>query len=207
MRRLGLLIASLVFGLMLLIVGARGLGGITSGANQVQALGFDLCAHKPCFSGIVPETTAYSDVQRLAARWPIRSEPIMRLIISLDRADVAVIGHSDQEAVQAIQATLLTLTSPPLAGDLIGLFGLPCRLDSSLLYTAQSAQGIFTINLVYPDMIALIQPVSGHLAVNSPVLMINISSPQGGWCQSGSGGVEEPWSGFASLNRYGKVIH
>src|SRR5215813_2075703 len=206
MKNIRLLIIGLVVGLSVLITAMKVLGQIISAPNQAQILGFGLCSGQPCFSGIIPELTPYSNVQRLVGRRPIRSEPIMRLIVSLDGADVAVIGHADAETVQTIQATLLTLQAPPQAGDVIDVYGPPCRIDFSTLHTVQSAQGIATINLIYPTLIALTQPLNDRLEMTSPVLMINIGAQSGDWCQSVTTGSELSWSGFRSLRRYAMQI-
>ena len=138
--RLSLLLCATMTGLIMLV---GGIGRVVGGHDPLQTAGFEVCAGKPCFMGLVPGETAWETVQPALETSHIRFETTDSTFttqITIVTNDWLIqITSSPQR--QRVALILWMYRHQPLSiGHFILMYGHPCwqwRSNGSNLWSAR----------------------------------------------------------------------
>jgi hypothetical protein len=173
--------------------------------GPLQALGFGLCDGEPCWRGIKPGID-WSEVRK---RFPAITYDGEYFVLPLNTAEIQeVVFQPSPDATKLDEITLRLFRAPPtLLGELVALYGRPCRISFPDLYKTR-----LMIDFVYPKLLVRYDdPVTAnrlngrlesHIPLHDfPVSEIRIVDDAPMFCRRM---FEDrgPWQGFASFSTY-----
>jgi hypothetical protein len=170
----------------------------TSGAGELQKLGFGMCEGKPCFMGITPGLTQLSDamaqfekngglcetMRKLSSLGELRAQ------CSVGELDTILAYSPDTLIVRSLN--VMKAPDGPISvtvGDAVGYWGLPCGFSREPM---PFSRFILTYPYVYLDLGYADQWISPGTWVDS-ILISSFAAP----CDR-----DIPWHGFTISERY-----
>ncbi len=184
---------------------AIGFGRIHSiPSSAATSFGLDRCDDVPCFRGLIPGKTSWSNALATTGNPPVigldRGHPIMSLAQSTDHALL------DAISIDVPPDTTITVS------DVINLYGVPCQI---YLYS-RSPTTPNVITLRYPGLCVQTGIIEERLTPDSPIrhlyYLTSLAPRQGSAVPCGNDLTSSssamvmsgwrPWRGFASLQRY-----
>lgn len=193
-------IAGLGVVMLLLNCLAVGYARFQRSSNAAAAIGFGWCDGVPCYKNLVPGKTSWAATagRNMDAR-DGQSSPYP-----------PVLSPSTDGMWLDTISILFPPDSPVAVGDIVQLYGAPCRVDLSISGNWSS------IMLRYPHLDALVSTNQRYLSPDTPVDQISLSGagdnlvdPSSNPCRldvlntiEASGSARRPWHGFMSIHHY-----
>src|SRR5579859_1776543 len=163
MTRFNLLVVVLMVGLFLLVGSTIAYGRTNPGPNPLKELGFDLCDGNPCWQGIAPGVTDWSTARSIMR--PLGGEEKDNIVAHLRLSGTSADGESEVTASKLREedsVTLITLdeATHSTLGDIMALYGTPCRVD--WVYDRESVLEVFI-----PHMVLIVHPENDAVDLHS----------------------------------------
>ncbi|HVO71084.1 MAG TPA: hypothetical protein VMT24_13620 [Aggregatilineaceae bacterium] len=197
-RHLGMLVIAVA------VTAASAYDRISPRPDAIAALGLGRCQGLPCFRGITPGLTSWSEAQ--AALAPVQGSRVFgtQITVRLGTNGSGFLAHSRIRNTVGIVYLVFPSDARITAGDLIQRYGTPCGI-SFRIYPASS-----TLSLNFPWFVATATIVDRGLTVATPIQTISFRDPADTtrqptgacpWVQD-IFFTNRPWQGFASTSRY-----
>ena len=169
MRRFARFVLALSLTLIVLIIASLLVSRPVAAPNPIEAYGFGICADRPCFLGIAPNVTKWTDITpELLQGKTIQSVSgvgSQNVSFFANGLGVGLTGQYNSPDVFVIKIGIFS-GKPILVGDFVHYYGLPC---------AETANTSGQLELLYPYMIAMINTPQNQLDLNASVSRVAIS--------------------------------
>ncbi len=199
MLRFALLLTAVLAGVC---AAAVGLGRAQPHADDARADWLTVCDGQPCFAGLTPGRSAWTDVGAALDGWAQDFFTGKQAAFSADSGEEVLLFRSlDQVTVGRVQ---VMMRQPLDARWLLARYGAPCGVS---FYYYQAG----TLTLRYPALLANVQmSASGHLNQGMQVMSVQFHDPafkmpmQPDVCVDNitDGARNHRWRGFAPLWYY-----
>ncbi len=171
--------------------------------EQLPAVPFDLCDGTPCFLGISPGVTGWSDAQQRLSTAPNNQVYANEIVALVHQETTAALYPSINRLTVGRIYVHFSDDSPPSTGWIVERYGIPCGVS------VYFSTGILTLR--YPGLLVDAHLTHDWLSVETPVSIIHFADPnfrsttQPDLCVDNvtSGGmINRPWYGFSSIGFY-----
>jgi len=172
MIRLSILAILLVLALFALIGTTTVYAQEQPGSDRFAALGFGMCEDRPCFLGIAPRLTGWTDALKIGrgqGGLAAQAGNAADIVFDRNRQHVTVARSLNSRRVYYVNVSLGALTYNLSAGEMAERYGMPCKV------LFDSADSIAV--LVYPYMAVTVTAPDSQMSPQSAVKEIDLSDP------------------------------
>jgi hypothetical protein len=177
-------------------------GRATATPNGTQSLELGICGDRPCFMGIVPGVTYWTDAIAQLSKYADTTGGMIQfavngtnVIVMPDYDKVSIINIDARNPVDTFRQNL------PTAASFVDRYGTPCGVTS--------IGSPYGFSLAYPYMLASLGTETNFISPDSPVIELQVLDPKitfeapPNLCASNDEGYTViPWLGFTSIARY-----
>lgn len=168
MRRFVRLVLVVAVSLLTLTVCVLFVGRTSSQHNMIESLGFGLCADKPCFLGIAPSETKWTEITPELLNQKIiqsvsQAGP-QNMSFFANGLGIALTGQYDRPDISMIKISIYK-NQPVQLGDFVRFYGRPCA-------EASSTNG--QLELLYPYMTVMLNTRPNQLDLNANIIRVTL---------------------------------
>ena len=185
-------------------------GALQHASDASARLGLARCRDIPCFRGLIPGQSPWSDALNAVFVESYRQTSDTLLVASSSDSVVFIRQASHSATVGQIMITIDSETGPSL-GDIIHLYGSPCAVSFNASVSHSAPSLLF---LYYPRLLITTKTATNSIAMAAliqSILFINPADPDGTCRRScvakdpyllQRGDIYRPWFGFSSIGHY-----